>query len=441
MTQTLTKPIERWSDAERKAKLQEVQDRYWEALKKGLALDMTRGKPSPEQLDLSAPLFEHVTSTDCLAADGTDCRNYGVLEGLPEARALFSHYFEVTPQETLVGGNSSLALFHDYIVQAVLRGVPGGSRPWSQERPKVLCPVPGYDRHFTILDRYGIEMVLIDMDADGPDVESVARLVRQDESIKGILCVPRHSNPTGVTYSDETVAALAQMKTAAADFRIFWDNAYAVHHLVDSPRPLANVLALCQKASHPDRVVMFGSTSKITLAGAGVALFAASEQNIAAVRKNLFVQTIGPDKLNQLRHVRFFRDFAGVEYHMKKHAQILRPKFEVVLKTFEERLGGLGVASWTEPEGGYFISVDTLPGRASRLVELAAAAGVKLTPAGATYPNGHDPLDRNLRLAPTFPSLDDLKVATELFCDVLLLASLEAAEADGGKEGATDLED
>lgn len=400
--------------------------RYAEFEARGLSLDMTRGKPCPEQLDLSTGLLTCVGPGEHRAADGTDCRNYGVPDGLPEARRLFADLLEVEPDEVIVAGNSSLALMHDVIVRALLCGVPGGEGPWrALPAVKFLCPSPGYDRHFAICERFGIEMITVDMRADGPDMETVERLAGSDAAVKGIWCVPRYSNPTGVTFSDAVVEGLARMKTAASDFRIFWDDAYAVHHLTDIPDRLQNLLAACKAAGVPERPLVFASTSKITFPAGGLAAVAGSAANIENVRRGLFVQTIGPDKLNQLRHVRFLENRAGVERHMRRHAAILRPKFDAVLAILDRELGGTNAARWSRPNGGYFLSFDTQDGLAGAVVARAARAGVKLTPAGATFPYGRDPRNRNIRLAPTLPPLDELRQATELFCVCVLLESVE----------------
>jgi DNA-binding transcriptional MocR family regulator len=392
---------------------------------RGLALDMTRGKPCAEQLDLSLGLLD-CTGRDFRAADGTDCRNYGVLEGLPEARALFAELLGVQPGEVIVGGNSSLALMHDVIVQALLKGTTGGPA-WYGQRPKFLCPSPGYDRHFAICERYDIEMLPVAMGPDGPDMDTVERLVAADAQIKGMWCVPRYSNPGGVVYSGDVVQRLATMRTAAPDFRILWDNAYAVHHLVDDPPPLANLLAACAAAGNPDRAIALTSTSKISFAGAGVAALAASAANVRHLVAGLGIQTIGNDKLSQLRHVRFFGDAAGIAAHMRKHAAILKPKFDAVTVILAQRLGGKGIATWSDPQGGYFVSLDTPDGCAAKVVAMADAAGVKLTKAGATYPYGKDPRDRNIRLAPSFPPLEQVRQAMELVAICVEIAALEGA--------------
>jgi DNA-binding transcriptional MocR family regulator len=348
-----------------------------------------------------------------------------VLEGLPEARRLFADLLEVEPAEVIVGGNSSLALMHDTIVQALLKGMVD-SPPWrAQATVRFLCPSPGYDRHFAICERYGIEMITVPIDEQGPDMDEVERLAGSDPSVKGIWCVPRYSNPTGITYADSVVERLARMETAATDFRIFWDNAYAVHHLVDRPAPLKNILTFCRAAGHPDRPIAFTSTSKISFAGGGIAALAASASTVRHLIAGLSIQTIGHDKLNQLRHVRFFRDAAGIAEHMRRHARILKPKFDAVVEILDRELGDTGVATWSRPKGGYFISLDTLDGCASAVVALAERAGVKLTKAGATFPYGKDPRDRNIRLAPSLPSLEEIRAAMELVALSVQLVSIE----------------
>ena len=412
---------------QRQQRASELTSAYGAFRARGVALDMTRGKPCPEQLDLSLGLLDCL-GRDYKAADGTDCRNYGVLEGLPEARELFAELLEVEPAEVIVGGNSSLALMHDVVVQSLLKGTASGPAWGGTRHPvKFLCPSPGYDRHFAICERYGIEMVPVPMADDGPDIDWVERLVHADNRIKAMWCVPRYSNPGGVVYSPEVVRRLAEMPAAAPDFRLLWDNAYAVHHLADDPPPLANVLAACKAAGHADRPLIFTSTSKITFAGAGVSVVAGSSANVSHVLGGLAIQTIGHDKLNQLRHVRFFEDAAGVAAQMKKHAAILKPKFDAVTAILERRLGGKGVASWSNPAGGYFVSLDTPDGCAAKVVKMADQAGVKLTKAGATYPYGKDPRDRNIRLAPSFPPLAQVRQAMELVAICVEIAALERA--------------
>lgn len=406
--------------------LESARQKYAAFVDKNLKLNMTRGKPAPEQLDLSKDLLTVLGPDDVHAADNTDCRNYGVLRGLPEALSLFADYLEVGEDEILIGGNASLNLMHDAVTRAVLHGVPGGDRPWGKE-PKItfLCPAPGYDRHFNICSDLGIDMITVPMNDEGPCLETVKKLVAEDASIKGIWCVPRYSNPTGITYADHVVEALATMKTAAADFRIFWDNAYHAHHLVDNPKPLRNILEACKAAGNPNRVYIFGSTSKITFAGSGVAVMGCSKENMDYHMKHLFNQTIGFDKLNQLRHVRFFGDMDGLRKHMQAHAAILKPKFDAVDAVLTANLGASGLATWSKPEGGYFVSLDTKPGLAKRVIALAKDAGVQLTAAGATFPNQNDPEDRNIRIAPSLPSLDEITLAMEVVCACIELASQE----------------
>lgn len=389
--------------------------RYAAICDRKLSLDITRGKPCPEQLDLSNGLLETVSAEGFRSPGGTDCRNYGGLEGLPEARQLFADYMGVTPEEIIIGGNSSLTLMYDTFQNAMLYGVGNGATPWCrQPKLKFICPSPGYDRHFSICEHLGIEMIPVAMTEDGPDMDAVETLVAEDEAVKGIWCVPLYSNPTGVVYSRDTVDRLARMTTRAADFRIFWDNAYAVHYFEDSPDSVRNILEACKVAGNPDRPFLFGSTSKITLPGAGLAMIAGSTTNIAWVRRHLFFQTIGPDKTNQLRHVRFFGDLAAIHRHMEKHAAIVRPRFQVVQEILTQELAGKGIASWTRPRGGYFVSFDTVDGCARTVIQMADEAGVKLTPAGSTYPLKKDPRDNNIRIAPTFASVDDVRAAVEV---------------------------
>jgi DNA-binding transcriptional MocR family regulator len=336
----------------------------------------------------------------------------------------------VEPDELILGGNSSLNMMHDTILRAMVKGVADGTPPWGQlSKVKFLCPSPGYDRHFFICEYLGIEMIPIDMEENGPAMDQIEALVAADASIKGIWCVPQYSNPTGLVFSDEVVERLANMKTRAADFRIFWDNAYAVHHLVDTPVQLKNLLAACKQAGNPERVFMFGSTSKISFAGAGLAIMAGSQKNMKWVTNQMAFQTIGPDKLNQLRHTLFFKDMGGIETHMKKHASILKPKFDAVQRILENELKGKNIASWSMPQGGYFVSIDTLEGCAAQVIKKAADAGVKLTPAGSTYPYKNDPLDRNIRIAPSFPPLDDIQAAMELVAICIQLVSLDKISA------------
>ena len=401
-----------------------------------LNLNLGRGKPSPEQLDFSNGLLTILGAGEYIAEDGTDCRNYGGLQGLPEARALFGRMVGAPPDRVIVAGNSSLELMHDTVEWASLRGVPGSGAPWSKGRAAFLCPVPGYDRHFVICEGFGIEMIPVRLTGHGPDMDMVERLVASDPDIKGIWCVPKYSNPTGEIYSADVAERLARMKTAAPDFRIFWDNAYAVHHLTPRHHDVADILALCEQHGHADRAFVFASTSKVTFAGAGVAIFASSPANVKWQLQQMERRTIGADKLNQLRHVRYLKDEAGIRALMEKHAGSLAPKFTVVLDTFERLLGGTGAATWTTPEGGYFVSLDVPDGCARRVIELAAQGGITVVPAGSTFPYRKDPNDRNIRVAPSFPGLDEvakaaegLALATLLAASDALLAAREAPEA------------
>lgn len=390
-----------------------------------LKLDMSRGRPCIEQLDLSMEMLDFPASSDsCKTASGADVRNYGLTDGIPEAKELFSKLLEVSTKEIIIGGNSSLNLMYDTISRAMTFGVCGSPEPWGK-LPKVrfICPSPGYDRHFAITELFNIEMITVDMKADGPDMDMVEKLVSEDASIKGIWCTPKYSNPDGITYSDSVVDRFAQMHTAASDFRIFWDNAYIVHHLTDEPDKLKNIMEACKNAGNPDRAFIFASTSKVTFPGAGIAMMAASENNIAQIKKLLAIQTIGHDKLNQYRHVVFLKDLDGIGNHMKKHAAILKPKFDMVLDILSDNLGDKNIAWWNKPNGGYFISFNTMPGCASAVIKMAEEAGVVLTPAGATYPYGKDPKDANIRIAPTLPPVNELKKAMELLCVCVQIVS------------------
>jgi aspartate/methionine/tyrosine aminotransferase len=407
----------------------ELEARYAGFKARGLKLDMTRGKPSPEQLDLADALLDR-PRRGFGALDGTDGRNYGGVDGLPEMKELFSPILDAPPEQIIIGGNSSLQMMHDAIVRGILHGVPGGAGPWGRlPSIRFLCPAPGYDRHFAICQHFGIEMLPIEIGPEGPDMDRVEELVLSDASIVGMWCVPKYSNPTGVTYSDRVVERLARMRTAAADFRLLWDNAYAVHDLYPEGDRLSDIISACRRAGHENRPLAFASTSKISFAGAGVAALASSPANIADAKRHLSIQTIGPDKINQLRHVDLFGDFAGIRRHMRRHAEILRPKFEAVADCFARELGGKDIASWTSPRGGYFVSLDTLDGCASRVVAMAEAVGVKLTAAGATFPRGHDPRDRNIRIAPTMPPVAQIRAAMEVVAVCVALASLRALEA------------
>lgn len=410
---------------------QNLQKEYDAFQAQNLKLDMSRGKPGFDQADLSRPMLDVLNSnSDFKSESGVDCRNYGLLDGIPELKKMFGEILEVPAEWVFVGGNSSLNMMFDTIACFMERGVPG-YKPWSQQGVvKFLCPVPGYDRHFGITEYFGIEMIPVPTDANGPDMEEVERLVASDEQIKGIWCVPKYSNPLGITYSDEVVRRMAALKPAAEDFRIMWDNAYCIHDLNDHPDKLLNLLAECRKNGTEDMPIFFCSTSKISFPGAGVAAMAASPANMEVIKKRYSYQTIGYDKLNQLRHARYFKDYHGLMTHMKRHAEILRPKFEAVLSNLEKSLLGKGIASWTHPNGGYFVSVNVLSGCAGRVVSLCKEAGVVLTPAGATYPYGKDRNDSNIRLAPTFPPVSELETAMQLFCICVELAAVEKLLAE-----------
>lgn len=412
------------NQSELEALEQSLLERYEGFREQELALDMTRGKPSARQLNLSNAMLEYPGVTDFTADDGTDCRNYGGLTGIPKMKKLFADLLEVAPEQVIVGGNSSLTMMHDVLVRACLFGVPGGDTPWIKQTPiKFLCPSPGYDRHFGITEHLGFEPIAIDMTETGPEIEQVTEAV-QDPSVKGIWCVPKYSNPTGVSYSENVVHALATMQTAAPDFRIIWDNAYAEHYFSDKPDELTNIYTACVEAGNEDRVLMFASTSKMSLAGSGVAALAASPTNIEDTLKHLSVQTIGPDKLNQLRHARFFGDIGGLRAHMRKHAELLKPKFDLVHEVLHTELDDKNAASWTMPNGGYFISLDVWDGCAEDVVRLAADVGVNLTKAGAPFPFGKDPRDRNIRIAPTFPSQEEIKLSMQVLAVCIQLVAI-----------------
>lgn len=405
---------------------------YVEAKSKGLKLDMSRGKPSPAQLDLAMGLLDAVnSSTVTKAEDGTDCRNYGGLTGILEARRLMAEVMGTSVDKVIVYGNSSLNIMYDTISRFMIKGT-GGSAPWCRlDKVKFLCPVPGYDRHFAITEHFGIEMINVPMLSDGPDMDMVEKLAAEDASVKGIWCVPKFSNPGGCVYSDDTVRRLAALKPAAKDFRIMWDNAYALHYLYADNQPkLLDLVSECEKAGNPDMVYEFASTSKISFAGGGIAALATSEANLAEVKKALTIQTIGYDKINQLRHVKFYKNLDGIMTHMMNQAEMLRPKFEAVEAVFEEKLSGLGIGTWTKPLGGYFISFDALPGCAKAIVAKCKEAGVVLTGAGATYPYGRDPQDSNIRIAPSFPTPEEMKQAAELFVLCVKLVSIEKLLAE-----------
>ncbi|MBO6208114.1 MAG: aminotransferase [Lachnospiraceae bacterium] len=404
-----------------------LNEEYQKYLAMNLHLDMSRGKPCKEQLDISMGMMDVLNSkVDLRSEDGTDCRNYGCLDGIPEAKELMGDMMENHPDNIIIYGNSSLNVMYDTVARAMTHGIMGNT-PWCKlDKVKFLCPVPGYDRHFAITEYFGIEMIPVPMTENGPDMDMVENLVSTDASIKGIWCVPKYSNPGGISYSDETVRRFAKLEPAAKDFRIFWDNAYGIHHLYEDKQDyLIEILAECKKEGHPDMVYKFASTSKISFPGSGIAALATSLNNLEDIKKQLKNQTIGHDKVNQLRHVRFFKDIHGMTEHMKKHADIIRPKFEMVEQVLEEGLGGLGVGSWTKPRGGYFISFDSLEGCAKEIVSRCKKAGVVMTGAGATWPYGKDPKDSNIRIAPTLPPVSELNTAAKLFVLCVKLVSVE----------------
>lgn len=404
---------------ELKQELDALMIRYNEFKAKELKLDMSRGKPSKEQLDLSTALND----CDSYISDGVDVRNYGILDGIPSCKKLFADLMGVDSKNVVIGPNASLNLMFDYIGQAFISGV--GAEPWSKlDEVKFLCPVPGYDRHFTICEYYGIKMINIPMNADGPDMDMIEELV-EDPAVKGMFCVPKYSNPTGITFSDEVCERIAALNPAATDFRIIWDNAYCVHEIVEEGDKLVNIFDLLPKYNNEDMVIEVCSTAKITFPGAGVSAIIASENNIAQIKKRLNCETISYDKMNQHRHVEFFKDANGVLEHMKKHAAILKPKFDIVLKHLEDELGDKGIATWFNPKGGYFISLDVMDGCAKRVGELCKEAGVTLTTVGATYPYGIDPRDSNIRIAPSFPPVDELDMAAQLLCICTRIACVE----------------
>ena len=406
---------------------EQLEAAYEEEKGKGLKLDMSRGKPGFSQLDLSLPMMDVINSdSDMRTMLGNDTRNYGDLDGIGECRRLMADMMSVAKDNVVVCGNSSLNIMYDTVSSSMTHGV-NGSTPWCKlDKVKFLCPVPGYDRHFRITEFFGIEMIAIPMDENGPDMDMVEQYVNNDSAVKGIWCVPKYSNPTGISYSDEVVKRFANLKPAAEDFRIYWDNAYCIHHLYeDKQDEILNILEECEKAGNPDMVYIFASTSKVTFPGSGVAAIASSLENVKYIEKQMAVQTIGHDKINQLRHARYFKDIEGMKAHMKKHADLMRPKFEAVLAVLEEELGGLGIGTWNKPNGGYFISFDAMEGCAKAIVAKCKEAGVVLTGAGATYPYGKDPKDSNIRIAPSFPTPEEMAMATNLFVLCVKLVSVE----------------
>lgn len=421
------KPYSKLTKEELKKLKGQLEKQFEEVKAKGIHLDMSRGKPSKAQLDLSNGLMDVLNGdSDLVSSDGVDCRNYGVLDGITEARKLLADMSEVPERNILIYGNSSLNVMFDTVSRAMTHGIMG-STPWCKlDKVKFLCPVPGYDRHFAITEYFGIEMINVPLLPTGPDMDMVEKLVAEDPAIKGIWCVPKYSNPQGITYSDETVLRFARLKPAAEDFRIYWDNAYGIHHLYEDKQDnLIEILMACKQEGNPDMVFKFCSTSKVSFPGSGVAAIGASKRNIDFIKQQMTIQTIGHDKLNQLRHVRFFKDIHGMVLHMRKHADILRPKFETVLNGLKNELGGLEIGSWLEPRGGYFISFDALPGCAKAIVAKAKEAGLVMTPAGATFPYGNDPQDSNIRIAPSYPTPEELAVAVELFVLCVKLVSID----------------
>ncbi len=418
------------SKEELDVELKKMKEAYEQYKSMDLQLDMSRGKPGSAQLDLSEGLLTTVISNeDCRTLAGLDCRNYGSLEGIPEMRRIFARILGVDKNEVMVGGNSSLNMMFDTVSTMMTANVCGGT-PWARlDKIKWLCPAPGYDRHFAITQYFGFEMITIPMKSDGPDMDMIEQLVSQDDTIKGIWCVPKYSNPQGITYSDEVVRRFARLKPLAKDFRIMWDNAYVIHDISENSDTLLNLMDECKKCGNEDLPIMFTSTSKITFPGAGVACMACSENNMNFFRKKYSVQTIGYDKINMLRHVKFFGSYEGLMEHMQKHRAVLEPRFNAVVNKLENELGSLGIAHWVKPNGGYFVSVDVLEGCAKRVVELCKNAGVVLTSAGATFPYGKDPKDSNIRLAPTLPPVEELEMAMNLFCVAVRLASLEKLTA------------
>ncbi len=406
---------------------EELTAQYEDKKALGLKLDMSRGKPGASQLNLSLPMLDAINSTsDMRTVLGNDTRNYGDLDGIGECRYLMADMMSVKKDNVVVCGNSSLNIMYDTVSRSMTKGV-NGSTPWCKlDKVKFLCPVPGYDRHFAITEYFGIEMISIPMNENGPDMDLVEQYVNHDATVKGIWCVPKYSNPTGISYSDEVVKRFANLKPAAEDFRIFWDNAYCIHHLYDDKQDeILNILEECEKAGNPNMVYMFASTSKISFPGSGVSAIATSIENIKFILSQMTIQTIGHDKINQLRHTKFFKDLDGLKAHMKKHADLMRPKFEAVLKVLNEELNGLEIGSWIEPRGGYFISFDAMEGCAKAIVAKCKEAGVVLTGAGATYPYGNDPKDSNIRIAPSFPTPEEMQQATELFVLCVKLVSVE----------------
>ena len=421
------KPYKEMSKEELVSLKAELEKAFEDAKGKGLKLDMSRGKPTPAQLDMAMDIMDVLNSdSDMKTEAGVDCRNYGLMDGIPEAKQLMGEMMGVPAENVLVYGNASLSIMYDAVSRSMTHGVMG-STPWCKlDKVKFLCPAPGYDRHFKITEYFGIEMITIPMTPTGPDMDLVEKYVQEDAAVKGIWCVPKYSNPQGISYSDETVRRFANLKPAAEDFRIYWDNAYVIHHLYDDKQDeILEILSECEKAGNPDMVLEFCSTSKVSFAGGGIAAMAASKANLEFIKQSMTVQTISYDKINQLRHVRYFKNLDGMLAHMKKHAAIMRPKFEAVLEVLDKELTGLGIGEWTRPLGGYFISFDAMEGCAKAIVAKCKEAGVVLTGAGATFPYGKDPKDSNIRIAPSFPTPDEMAAATDLFVLCVKLVSVE----------------
>ncbi|MGN0278694.1 MAG: aminotransferase class I/II-fold pyridoxal phosphate-dependent enzyme [Lachnospiraceae bacterium] len=421
------KPYKEMSKEELVSLKAELEKAFEDAKGKGLKLDMSRGKPTPAQLDMVMDIMDVLNSdSDMKTEAGVDCRNYGLMDGIPEAKQLMGEMMGVPAENVLVYGNASLSIMYDAVSRSMTHGVMG-SKPWCKlDKVKFLCPAPGYDRHFKITEHFGIEMITIPMTPTGPDMDLVEKYVQEDVAVKGIWCVPKYSNPQGISYSDETVRRFANLKPAAEDFRIYWDNAYVIHHLYDDKQDeILEILSECEKAGNPDMVFEFCSTSKVSFAGGGIAAMAASKANLEFIKQSMTVQTISYDKINQLRHVRYFKNLDGMLAHMKKHAAIMRPKFEAVLEVLDKELTGLGIGEWTRPLGGYFISFDAMEGCAKAIVAKCKEAGVVLTGAGATFPYGKDPKDSNIRIAPSFPTPEEMAAATDLFVLCVKLVSVE----------------
>ncbi len=411
---------------ELKALKSQLESEYTSYVDRGLSLDMSRGKPCTEQLNISDGLLKVLSDrADCISNAGFDCRNYGILDGIAECKEMMSKLMQVSPEQVMIGGNSSLNMMFDSIACMMTTPIAEGCEPWFNVKDrKFLCPVPGYDRHFGVTEYFGFQMITVPMTATGPDMDVVEKLVSSDSSIKGIWCVPKYSNPQGITYSDETVRRFASLKPAAADFRIFWDDAYCVHDVTDTPDTLLSLMQECEKAGNPDLPVIFCSTSKISYPGAGVAAMATSANNMKVFKARYTKQTIGFDKLNMMRHLLFFKDYEGIKAHMLRHKEILAPRFDMVIAKFEEYLSDTGIADWTKPNGGYFVSIDVYPGTASKVVKMCKDAGLVLTPAGATYPLGVDPADSNIRIAPSYPPLQELEIAMDIFCICVRLCAV-----------------